>query len=309
MQLAIPLIISLFCQVSTTSSTLPGRKFQYWFSEYEAHFEESSTIVCNYTLQQYLHPDLHTPQSTNLLIAHHADCILANTTETIQFNMASAAVMLGLMPSLMASFGPTLAESSVLLLERPFLGFVLAIGSPAMYPSRPLESYNPLDTLTQPPMRLPIASHGRKMSVIISLIQLLVAVVAAGNVIATSLELGAKTVVTWKKANSYLPLTWVVLAQFIYMLAVIRLRLLVVRVHKPQCYSQLVDNSCRGQKEICYQFPHPVHLILSGSRILPIPILYIAIIQAIQKSLELKGTFVDPSSNFSSLKQKYVRLR
>ncbi|MCJ1232179.1 hypothetical protein MMC14_000128 [Varicellaria rhodocarpa] len=141
--------------------------------------------------------------------------------------MASAAVMLGLMPSLMASFGPTLAESSVLLLERPFLGFVLAIGSPAMYPSRPLESYNPLDTLRQPPMRLPIASHGRKMSIIISLIQLVVAVIAAGNVLATSLELGAKTVVTWKKANSYLPLTWVVLALFIYMLAVIRLRLLV----------------------------------------------------------------------------------
>ena len=309
MQLAVPLTISLFCQVSTTSSTLPGRKFQYWFSDYESHFEMSSTTVCNYTLQQYLHPDLHATRSNDLRIAHHVDCILANTTETIKFNMASAAVMLGLMPSLMASFGPTLAESSVLLLERPFLGFVLAIGSPAMYPSRPLESYNPLDTLRQPPMRLPIASHGRKMSIIISLIQLVVAVIAAGNVLATSLELGAKTVVTWKKANSYLPLTWVVLALFIYMLAVIRLRLLVVRVHKPQCCGQLVDKSYRGRPETCYQFPHPVHLILSGLRILPIPILYTAIVQAIQKNPKLKGTFVDPSSNSSSLKQKCVRLR
>ena len=232
MQLDVALTVFLFCQVSTTSTLFPSRKFQYWFPSYGPHFEESSMTVCNYTLQNFLHPNLYHDPSSNpgLRIAHHADCILSNTTETIKTNMASAGVMLGLMPSLLASFGPTFAESSVFVLERPVLGFVLALAAPAMYPSRPFESYHPLEALGQPPMRLPISSYGRRTSIVVSLVQLVLAVAAAVNVITTSLELGAKTVVTWKKTNSYLPFTWVILSLFIYLMAVIRLRLLVVRV-------------------------------------------------------------------------------
>ena len=232
MQLATALAIFLFCQISDMSSTFPSRKFQYWYPSYGPQFERSSTTVCNYTLQHFLHPDLGSSldESTpGLRVAHHADCVFENTTETIKSKMGSAGVMLSLMPSLLASFGPTLAESSVILLERPFVGFVLAIAAPAMYPSRPFESYHPLEALEQPPMRLPTFSHGGKMSTIISLIQLVLAVAAAANVIITSLELGAKTVVTWKKTNSYLPFTWVILSLFIYTLAAIRLRLPVVR--------------------------------------------------------------------------------
>ena len=42
--------------------------------------------------------------------------------------MASAGVVLGLMPIILANLGPTLAESSILTLERPFLSLLLAIG-------------------------------------------------------------------------------------------------------------------------------------------------------------------------------------
>ncbi|KAF7512713.1 hypothetical protein GJ744_000280 [Endocarpon pusillum] len=57
------------------------------------------------------------------------------TTETIKANMASAGVVLGLMPSMLSSLDPTLAVSTTLALECPFLSFLLAIAAPAFYPS------------------------------------------------------------------------------------------------------------------------------------------------------------------------------
>ncbi|KAF7512712.1 hypothetical protein GJ744_000279 [Endocarpon pusillum] len=59
--------------------------------------------------------------------------------------------------------------------------------------------------------------------ILISLLQYLLALAAASNVVTTSLELGLKTEVTWKKDDSYLPLTWVVLHLAIHLCAMIRL--------------------------------------------------------------------------------------
>ena len=214
---------------SSASDGVSRPKFDTWFGTYAHHFKKSSTTVCNDTLQRYKNPGPDSPPS-RLSIAHHVDCILANTTETIKANMASAGVVLGLMPSLLSSLGPTLAESSMVLLERPFLSFLLALGAPAFYPSRPFDHQDPLDAFKQPSRKLPQIPSSCWAHVLISLLQYLLALAAAVNVVSASLQLGLKTIVTWKKDQSYLPLLWVISPLAIHLCGVARLHLFLRKV-------------------------------------------------------------------------------
>jgi hypothetical protein len=214
---------------SSASDAFPRRKFENWFGTYAHHFEESSINTCNRTLQQYKNPSSDSP-IMKLSIAYHTDCILANTTETIKANMASAGVVLGLMPSLLSSLGPTLSESSMLMLERPFLSSLIAIGAPAFYPFRPFDHQDPLEAFQKPFRTLPSLPSSCWAHVLISLLQYLLGLAAAVNVVSTSLQLGRKTVVTWNKDQSYLPLTWVILPLAIHLCAMVRLRMFLKKV-------------------------------------------------------------------------------
>lgn len=66
-----------------------------------------------------------------------ADCILENTPEIIKSRMASAQVLLGLTPSLLAVLAPGAWQTGVIAAagKRPLLALVLAAGSPTLVPS------------------------------------------------------------------------------------------------------------------------------------------------------------------------------
>lgn len=180
----------------SASSVFRGRKFESWFDTYGHHFERSSVSTCNRTLEDYIKVSSGVLVS-KFVVAHHVDCVLANTSETIKANMASAGVTLALMPSLLSSLGPTLAESSTLVLERPVLSLLLTVAAPASYPFRPCGHQDPLEPSRQPFRRLRRVPSSWWAQVLISLLQYLMALAAATNVVAASLELGIKTVVTF----------------------------------------------------------------------------------------------------------------
>lgn len=261
--------ISSLCYDCSASYAFPRQKFETWFLTYAHHFEKSSMTTCNSTLQRYRNHRSESP-IPKFAVAHHADCILANTTETIKANMASAGVVLGLMPSLLSSLGPTLAESSKLVLERPFLSLLLAIGAPAFYPFRAFDDQHPFEALKRPFRTLPHISSSRWPHVLISLLQYLLALAAAVNVVATSLQLGLKTVVTWKKDQSYLPLVWILLPLTIHLCAAIRLLLVMKRVRNhPGHFPQVADvnqqkESLAPSTRTCTSL---IHLIIAETRL------------------------------------------
>jgi hypothetical protein len=219
---------SLNC-TSFASDTFPKQKFETWFSTYGHHFEKSSTTTCNHTLQQYKNRSSSSPFPW-LEVAHHADCILANTTETIKFNMASAGIVLGLMPGILSTLGPNLAESPMLVFERPLLSLLLALSGPTFCPFPPFDHQDPRQALKQPLRSLSSIPSSRLALVLISLLQYVLAFAAAVNVVTTSLQLGLKTVLTWKKNQSYLPLIWVITPITIHLCATIRLQLFLKKV-------------------------------------------------------------------------------
>jgi len=190
---------------------------------YAHHFEESSSITCSQTLQQYKDFDHGRPSADlSLVIAHHADCILSNTTETIKANMASASVLLELMPSFLSFVGPSLVESSTLALKRPILSMLLAVAAPPFQSFQPLDHHNALKAFKHPFKLPPQITLSCPTHVLISVLQYLLTLATAIDVVAVSLQVGRNTIVTWKKVQSFLPLIWVMLSLAIHIGAMIR---------------------------------------------------------------------------------------
>ncbi|MCJ1479882.1 hypothetical protein MMC06_000036 [Schaereria dolodes] len=158
--------------------------------------------------------------------------------------MASAGVVLGLMPVILANLGPTLAETSLLTLEPPFLSLLLAIGGPSIYPARPFDYYDPLEAMKQPPNKFLFFSPNQSSYLVLSTLQYVIALSAAINVITVTLELGMKTVAVWEKSNSYLPLTWVLLPIILHIGTAVRLRPFIATVFSNR-QRQLPDGNTR----------------------------------------------------------------
>ena len=222
------IILSLLKTTTSTSMFSPDEKFKAWFLEYAPHFRNVSITTCNSTLEKYRHPGIG-EEPPRLTSSRHAACILDNTDEIIKANMASAGVVLGLMPSLISLLGPTLAESSILMIERPLLSSLLVIGGPALYSFRPFDQGSS-ESLHKSLRSLPYVTSGFWARFLISLFQYIVAVAAAINVIFASVELGLKTILTWKKDASYFPLIWVFLSLCLHLCAAVKYRWFIRKV-------------------------------------------------------------------------------
>ena len=203
-----------------TVAALPNRKFEQWYEAYQPQFSKASSDACNATLRAYL--EEHVPD-TNTRIAHHADCILAHTSETVKANMGSASVILALTPPLLSFMGPTITELSILTLERPLLSGLLAFAGPATWPTRGFERHSPLRATRTIPRMPSVIRSVWWVRYAVSALEYLVAIGAAMNVITLCLELGWKTMVTWKKTDSYMTLGWVALALAVHVFGAIRL--------------------------------------------------------------------------------------
>lgn len=140
----------------------------------------------------------------------HVACILSNVPEHQMANFASSSVVLGLLPGLLASFGPSVAEISLLSSHRPVLALLLSLGAPAVFPTRVLEYDNPMEVLqSEPPRDKPkIPKLDTTFASVISLAEYLFALGAVVNMVDTSWALGVNTVLDWSCTTYIAPLIW-----------------------------------------------------------------------------------------------------
>lgn len=151
------------------------------------------------------------------------DCILDNIRSSYQMNYQSAAVILGILPGLLGSLGARLSEISYLSVHRPVLSLLLAVGSPAVWPTRVFEYDDPVDTVKEGLNKLviPNLSDRPRASACLSALQYVLALASIANMIEISLQLGRKTVLAWSCLFDYGPLLWVLLPVVIHLLAAV----------------------------------------------------------------------------------------
>ncbi|KAJ5549631.1 hypothetical protein N7513_006865 [Penicillium frequentans] len=159
---SLPMRVHLLFLAFLPNPAFARAQFQDWYAEYGFIFNRIISENCPSEYEFY-----KAGHTNNTLWLEHSrwlgsghevleqltvpliNCMLGACPEFIKSDMAGANVLLGLAPSILAVLGSNIDETSLLAVvgNRPFLALILAAGSPAVIPMRPLEYRDPLEAL------------------------------------------------------------------------------------------------------------------------------------------------------------------
>lgn len=151
-------------------------------------------------------------------------CIIDNLSEATKASLASAEVVLGLLPTLLAVISPSIAELALLSVHRPLLATIISIGSPGVLQTRIFEYEDPAETLDLPDathgitrLALALGPWGPTVATIISLLEYAVVLASATNVLYLSTTLGFRSICSWGCDRSWPPVLWAIFPLVIFM--------------------------------------------------------------------------------------------
>ncbi|KAF2718658.1 hypothetical protein K431DRAFT_296658 [Polychaeton citri CBS 116435] len=152
----------------------------------------------------------------NCKIQPVVNCILDNWRESDKANMASAAVLLGLLPTILAMVGSSTIETGILALKRPVLAFFLAAGTPSVNPIRTFEYHDPQEILQLRDGALRMPELSGVMVTAVGVTQYLLAFGAVGNLAVVSYQLSVQTICSFAQETAFLPALYAFLAVAIH---------------------------------------------------------------------------------------------
>lgn len=223
------LLLSLSAPAAGTcfsSSSFPRpsvEQFQTWYPKYRNILSNISTGSCNVSLRNYqssFTAPVGSVEASYLLCTCylHEACILDTISADVMANFNSAAVILGLMPTILASVSPSVAEISLLSAHRPLLSFLISMGAPAIWPTRVFEYTNPVQALGGHE-RIVIKQLRPWIAILLSVGQYIFALGCVVNIVTTSIQLGRNSILTWGCTTTFTPLLWTTLPSIIHLVA------------------------------------------------------------------------------------------
>lgn len=196
-------------------------QFRNWYPEYRMIFQKILRDNCSEEYAFYLAGEKNWtkfwgidkwegPPGTAMLVWPCADCILIHCSEWMRANMAAAAVLLGLTPTILAALGPLVEETSTLLViaRRHVLGVCLAAGSPSIYPFRAINYKETIEDIVNPKAHLAFPAMSRKAHWIVTILEYILAACAIVNNATNSYQLGMQVCCVYAPHIPYLPLIW-----------------------------------------------------------------------------------------------------
>lgn len=124
---------------------------------------------------------------------------------------------MGLIPTLLSSLGPGVAETSLLCAHRPLLSFLISLVPHILM--RVLAFTDPYLILRHKDHMLKLAPLGRMSAVLCSIPEYVVALAAAASIISTSVEFGGNSVLLWACEKKAMPLGWTLSAVGVHVTA------------------------------------------------------------------------------------------
>lgn len=231
-----PLFIgAVYLSVSAASAS--DSTFRAWYPEYSDIFQGILETSCRdeyaawlASNQSILDTAKHAGDGTSTPGETVVQCVLSLTSEFIKANMASAAVLLGIMPFALSVLGSSSEESALLFViaRRPLLTTLLLAGAPVVVALRPFEWKDPVDILRAREGRFQSMRLGPPWLVLILEYVLVLASVA--NVADVTYQLSAGVVTMILPDSKYLPGLWAVTGILVHFIGALclksRLRLL-----------------------------------------------------------------------------------
>lgn len=185
---------------------------------------------CAPQYQEYLANDTPCPVGViDCLAENVVNCLLNSITQTTQANQQAAAILLGLLPVMLAMASSTTLEIGLIAFRRPLLAFLLSLGSLSVNPIRAFDYRNIVHHLgLQSDVPLKSSPKTQHCSAfLVSTSQYLLIAGAIANVGLVTRDLSLKTVSTLSLSSTFLPALWVSTAAAIICLGVLAFTLRV----------------------------------------------------------------------------------
>lgn len=218
-------------------------RFHNWFPNSE-HLEATSVGECNATLTAFedAYDNIANPWWVDLgiwpkrpifqLCRDHASCILTNTSEADKASLATSGVVLGLLPTLLAVLSPSIAELALLSAQRPFLACMLSVGAPGVLQTRVFEYEDPAELIDAEESarrtgrtQLVLGPWSKGMSVLVSVLEYLLAAASIVNTIHMAVELERRGILSWGCTRNWPTIVWACIPLVIHGIAAIGYKL------------------------------------------------------------------------------------
>ncbi|KAI0427696.1 hypothetical protein F5Y09DRAFT_315434 [Xylaria sp. FL1042] len=200
MQLLTASLATLFALVSLVQAT-PTHQFDHFFPGWNDRVQAILRDNCSQPYAEYLTGNVNSTLGLQSLVNPVIDCILGVFPESRKAELATGALVLGLIPTILQSIGSSTVETALVGLRRPLLGFLISAGSPAVSIMKTGDFARVVTEFVDggEPRELGIDnlrwSPGRaKWAVLISLLEYVVVGGAVANVLHLAWELGVYAV-------------------------------------------------------------------------------------------------------------------
>lgn len=223
-----PLIFTLLSFASLPSPSTAAN-FRTFYPEYASIFTSildtsCSTALSAWTVSLPPSPADYAANGTTTSGEALIQCVLSNTSEFIKANMASAAVLLGIMPFALSVLGSSSEESALLyvIARRPLLTTLLLAGSPVVVALRPFEYKDPVGILRAREGRFYSFSMGPSWVVVV--LEYIVVLASVVNVVHVTYGLGMGVATMILPDSSYLPGVWAATGIVVHIIGALCLR-------------------------------------------------------------------------------------
>ncbi|KAI1409701.1 hypothetical protein F5Y13DRAFT_203105 [Hypoxylon sp. FL1857] len=201
--------------------------FREWFPQYRFNFTSIMRDNCSSIYDNYVTGTRNGTTGKSATSRPVVACILAAIDEAGKANLATAGVVLGLLPTMLSITSSMTNEVGLVALRRPVLGLLLAAGAPSANALRTFQQPEPAQLLLEPsPFRTLYPSHlSPSMQIVVSAVQYLAGLGAVANLAEVSYEVCLRTNVSWATETAYLPALWAFLTVIIHFLGTIAVHL------------------------------------------------------------------------------------
>ncbi|KAK4152967.1 hypothetical protein C8A00DRAFT_34299 [Chaetomidium leptoderma] len=205
--------IFAFFALGAFTQSATAANFRTWYPEYGSIFQSALETHCSAEYEAWTAglpalPEDYAANGTTSSGQAVVQCILSSTSEFMKANMASAAVLLGIMPFALSVLGSSSEESALLYVigRRPILTTLLLAGAPVVVALRPFEYKDPVGILRAREGRF--YSFNMGPSWVVLALEYLVALASVANVVHVTYGLGVGVTTMILPDSSYLPGVW-----------------------------------------------------------------------------------------------------
>ncbi|KAI1128998.1 hypothetical protein F5Y10DRAFT_163600 [Nemania abortiva] len=131
MKLLVASLATLFALISVVLAE-PTHQFDHFFSGWNSLVQNTLRNNCSDVYNEYLTGHVNYTLGKESLVNPVIDCVLGVFSESRKAELATGALVLGLIPTILQTIGSSTAETSLVGLRRPVLGFLISAGSPTV---------------------------------------------------------------------------------------------------------------------------------------------------------------------------------